>query len=266
LATHIISENHDPLLSRIKSFAKWVALLSLFLLIVTTFGKDDLPPRERFQFNFLDAPQQYETDLHPFVVEANGETYTITPRNTYRLEGVVVSYHDADALSDIWHHEKWKDYLNIRDLCVIWGENIESEVYRKMSFENDSWTCWAYWPDAETGSRFSMNQLSNNHLLTEDPELISRLISAEPGDHIRLYGLLAKYENRANGFQRDTSTTRTDTGNGACETIYLKEFEILQKANIQKRALHRLAKWLLITSSLFFIALFFVTPVRRFVS
>jgi hypothetical protein len=232
-------------------------------MLYAALGKDDLPARESYNFERLAPPKQESTSQAPFIVEAGGETYQITPRHRYQLQGVVVSYHDADALDDIWHHEKWKDFLNIRDLCVIWGENIESEVYRRMSFENDSWTCWAYWPDAETGSLFSMHQLSNNHILTDDAELKHRLLAAEPGDHISLSGVLAKYENPASGFHRDTSTTRTDTGNGACETVYLTNFEIIQKANIRKRTIYQIAKWSLVGSFTLFFLLLFITPVKR---
>jgi hypothetical protein len=49
-------------------------------------------------------------------------------------------------------------------------------------------------------------------------------MASEPGDHIRLKGVLAKYANKDSGFNRGTSITREDTGNGACETIYLNEF------------------------------------------
>ena len=110
---------------------------------------------------------------------------------------------------------------------MIWGDNVLSGVYRQTDFSNDSWTCWAYWPDRATASRFSMTQLSNNHLLTDDPDVKRALMAAEPGDHIRLKGVLAAYANPGNGFERGTSITRTDTGNGACETVYLQDFDIV---------------------------------------
>jgi hypothetical protein len=132
-----------------------------------------------------------------------------------------------------------------------------------MDFSNDSWTCWAYWENAEIGSRFSMTQLSNNHLLADDDAIKSRLMSAQPGDHIRLKGVLASYANPGNGFKRGTSTVRTDTGNGACETIYLEDFEILNKANSASRRLYAFAKWLTLIALLGFGIMFVVSPVRK---
>ena len=35
----------------------------------------------------------------------------------------MVSYNNSDAFGDLWH-KRVQDYVNIRDLCVMWGENI----------------------------------------------------------------------------------------------------------------------------------------------
>ncbi|MGI9235384.1 MAG: hypothetical protein ACR2RD_17260, partial [Woeseiaceae bacterium] len=39
-------------------------------------------------------------------------------------------------------------------------------------------------------------------------------------------GYLASYSN-AGGGKRGTSTTRTDTGDGACETVFVENFDII---------------------------------------
>jgi hypothetical protein len=43
---------------------------------------------------------------------------------------------------------------------------------------------------------------------------------------VRIRGYLAKY-GHDQGFERGTSTIRTDTGNGACETIFITDYEII---------------------------------------
>ena len=107
-----------------------------------------------------------------------------------------------------------------------------------------------------------MNALSNSHLLVDNDAVRSALLGSEPGDHIRFKGLLAEYANKANGFKRGTSTTREDTGNGACETVYLMEFEVIKKANPKLRKTYAFAKGLAGLSLLGFLAMFFVAPVR----
>jgi hypothetical protein len=251
------------MLHLLESLSKWIVIISLAVMLITFSSKDDLPDPEAYNLDRLTDPKQEKTSRSPFSVEAGGESYIINPKFSYQLEGVVVSYHNADALDDIYHQGSWKDFLNVRDLCVIWGDNIGSGVYQKMSFKNSTWTCWYSWNDAETGLRFKGEQLSNNHVLTDDSELKHLLMSTETGDHIRMEGLLAEYENPSNGFNRGTSTVRTDSGNGACETIYIEHFEIIQKANKRIRSLYHAAKWILIISLGLYLTLFFITPVKK---
>ncbi|MCX6558364.1 MAG: hypothetical protein NTW95_13195, partial [Candidatus Aminicenantes bacterium] len=42
---------------------------------------------------------------------------------------------------------------------------------------------------------------------------------------------LVTYSQPANQFMRGTSTVRDDVGDGACETVFVTDFSILQRAN-----------------------------------
>ncbi|MDD5577951.1 MAG: hypothetical protein PHY16_01565 [Methylobacter sp.] len=252
-----------PLSSTLESLFKWLFLISLFIAGVAYFYKDKLPEPGYYDLGNLEAPKQTPTFQPVFTTEVNKQEYTINPKFAYELDGVIVSYNNSGGFGDIWHHKRWKDFINLRDLCVIWAGNVESGVYRSMTFSNDSWTCWASWPDAATGALFKMNALSNNHLLTDNDSIKTALMAAEPGDHIRLKGILAEYSNKANGFNRGTSITREDTGNGACETIYLDGFEIVKKANRKSRRLYAAAKWLSAIAGIGFAIMFVVAPVRN---
>ncbi len=130
-----------------------------------------------------------------------------------------------------------------------------------MRFESGSWTCWAKPETAEAQTRFFGQHLSNNHLISDNRQIKKRIMSAERGDQIYLKGYLANYSQPGGGF-RGTSTTRTDTGNGACETIYVEEFEILKKSNRFWRFLFTLSTLLVAASLIFFIAEF-VKEIRR---
>jgi len=67
------------------------------------------------------------------------------------------------------------------------------------------------------------------------------ILSAKKGDQIYLKGYLAEYTHSNGSFRRGTSTTRVDSGNGACETIYLEDFRILKGANLFWRYLFSLS-------------------------
>lgn len=238
-----------------------LTLLSLGTLIVSCQHKDRLPDAGFYDPDHLADPEQTATVEAPFNIEAGEQPYLIKPIQDYRLQGVVVSFHDSDSWWDIYHHASWKDYINTRDICVIWGRNIASGVYQAMTFKNTTWTCWASWPDGQTGARFSMLQLSNNHLLTENRYINEQIKAAETGDQIYLEGYLAAYANLDNGFTRGTSTRRDDTGNGACETIYVNRFEIIRKANPGWRLAYSMAKVVFALSLILLLFLLIKAPV-----
>ena len=227
---------------------KTVFWLSLFACVTLYFHKDELPATSFYDLEQLDDPIQTRTSKDSFTTRANDQEYLITPRFDYELDGVIVSYHNADDFSDSTHHRRWKDFINLRDLCVIWGSNIETGVYQDMEFHNSTWTCWYAWPNSEVRGRFNESMLSNNHVLIDDEIVKDKLMQAEPGDHIRLKGMLVEYSNPGNGFHRGTSVTRTDRGNQACETIYVNDFEIVKKANPQLRLFYTISFWTAILS------------------
>ena len=74
-----------------------------------------------------------------------------------------------------------------------------------------------------------MRALSNNHLLADRPSIVAKLRDVHIGDQVRIRGRLSQYaHNHGFAFMRGTSLTRDDTGNGACETIYVQEVEVLR--------------------------------------
>ena len=229
---------------------------------VLSFYKDKLPDPAFYDVASLAEPLQVETEQLPFKSQAGGQEYVITPKFDYELQGVVVSYHNADSFTDIWHHKRWLDFLNERDVCVIWGDNVVSGVYKDIEFSSDSWTCWFSWKDNAINRRFKPDAVSNNHLLVDEANIRTTLMQAELGDQIRLKGQLAEYANPANAFRRGTSTVRTDTGNGACETVYVTDFEIIKKANPGLRKFYKALKWLAMMSGMGFLILFFTVPYK----
>lgn len=250
--------------ARNERLCKWIFLISLLLLVITYFYKDKLPEPGFYDVNTLPSPVQTPTDRGAFTLVAKNQVYTINPKYDYELHGVVVTYSNAGGFGNIWHHYSWQDFINLRDLCVIWGDNVKSGIYEKLTFSSDSWTCWVQWPNRETGLAFKGNALSNNHLLTNDPTIKRILMQAEIGDQIHIKGMLAEYANPSNGFKRGTSTTRDDSGNGACETIFLNQFEIVKKAHPQLRLLYTALLWVMAFSLAGWVYLFIKVPAEKY--
>jgi hypothetical protein len=266
-ASHPPAEMKEPSTGKSRSSLPWNALLRLTLLIsiglfsISYLLKENLPGSDGILEESLQPPVQTPVVMHPFQIEAGEMIYTITPLHAYELYGLVVSYHNCGTWWDIYHHGQWKDFINVKDLCVIWGSNVETEIYKEMRFTSDSWTCTYYWPNQEVGSRFNHTCLSNNHLLAHDESVTRALLETSRGDQIYLRGYLAEYSHTNGEFHRGTSTTRTDKGNGACETIYVEDYEILKKGNMFWRTTFTVSKYLLLLTLLTIIIRFIRAPV-----
>ena len=213
------------------SFLRAVILGSTVLFLAAWSQRDALPAPERLAAVIFDEPLQKPTDRDAFRTTVGGIEYTVRPLYSYDLSGLIVSKHNADSWWD-WIHKAAHDRLNVTDLCVVWGTNARSGVYRELDFSSGEFVCYVQTSSDAVWSAFDMAALSNNHLLTDDPATARLLRDVRVGDQVHFRGYLAEYSHHHEfNFFRGTSTTRTDTGNGACETVFTTEVEVLRSGN-----------------------------------
>lgn len=201
-------------------------ILWLIVAVVAFTKRNDFADDMYFPQQFMSDPLQTEVDEAPFSVNFNDVGYEIEPLYQYELHGLVVSYrhHSGDSML----HGAWNDHLNMADVCVIWSDNLNNPYLNELSFWNGQFTCNVQTKNSDAWSLFNMEQLSNNHLISDDPWLRSQIKDVRIGDQIKISGWLATYSS-GEGYKRLTSTTRTDAGNGACETIYVNDFQIVSR-------------------------------------
>jgi hypothetical protein len=239
----------------LRRLAKVILPIAALAFAVSFFMRNRLPDKGLILEPLLQDPVQTKDDVpEPFEVTRKNVTYTVTPLFSYELWGMIVSYHDSASFIDL-SHKLWNDYINVKDVCVIWGKNVETGVYERMTFRNRDFTCFYRYPDRETGELFTENCLSNNHLLPADPFVDAAVHKARRGDQVRFKGWLVSYGQKGAPYARGSSTVRNDRGNGACEVVYVTEFEILREANSAWRMLHKLSLVFMVLSlaALFFI-------------
>lgn len=201
----------------------------LFLLALGWWFDDRLPPPGQLRQELLAEPVQVPVDAPAFTTSAGGTDYLVRPRYSYDISGLVVSMHRADTWWDTVHLRA-DDFINVVDLCVVWGKNATSGIYYEMNFFNTDVACDITPKSADAQRVFKMAQLSNNHMVTEKPVLARMLGRIHVGDQVRLRGYLVDYGVIRDGVpqgMRVSSSTRTDTGDGACEIIYVTSVERL---------------------------------------
>lgn len=234
-----------------------IATVVFALLALVAFVK-----RNTFSDSMVFGPEIHDDPLQ-FVVADPVMTihyadvlYQVEPLFDYQIYGLVVSYrhHSGERML----HKLWNDHLNMADLCIVWGSNATDLALNQFDFWNGQFTCNIRTRDTVAWQSFVMRQLSNNHLLSADDVIRDKIGDVRIGDVVRIRGKLASYS--ANGQTiRGTSITRDDTGNGACETVFVEDFQIVSRM----RSLWRTLLW----PSLFLLVIsmvaYFNAPVHR---
>jgi len=203
-----------------------IIAVSLVATLICFWHRNEIPQNLDLIPAIAEDPRQRTTSAPEFGVRYNDTDYRVAPEYDYELTGVVVSYRHHDGNSRM--HRQAGDHLNMMDVCVIWGSNAEHPDINKLDFWNGIFTCNVQTRDNAAWAAFDIFKLSNNHLISEDPAIRDQVQELAIGDQIRVRGQLASYTGP--GGTRGTSTTRNDTGDGACETIYVRSFEILEPA------------------------------------
>ena len=231
----------------------YLMIASLLLVITSFIKRNELPETTTIVESVNNEPIQVAVEEPPRSLSFKDVNYTIKPAYTYELYGLVVSYqhHDGDQML----HKLWNDHLNSADLCVIWGNNAINPHLSKIKFWNGQFTCNFKTHDEQAWQNFNLQQISNNHLISANPSIRKMIDKVNIGHQVRVRGWLSSYASEGGG-ERGTSITRTDTGNGACETILVEDFQIISPSNNPWR---KSLKWSLLV---FFIALagYFVSP------
>ena len=234
-----------------------VIVVSFFWLLIAFWNRNDLPGSIDYVAAIANEPQQTRTDRSSFETEWDNVGYRVDPEYDYELVGMIVSFRHHDDNSRM--HRLADDHLNMLDVCVVWGDNTSGAQLDKIDFWNGIFTCNVKTRDQAAWESFDMYQLSNNHLISDDEFVRNQIRKIRVGDQIRIKGYLSSYGG-AGGSKRGTSTTRTDTGDGACETIYVEQFRIVQPAT----SYWRISMWVSLSLLLIGLAIHFTRPYRPY--
>jgi hypothetical protein len=134
-----------------------------------------------------------------------------------------------------------------------------------VHFSQDGRWCWVNWSG---NVNFNLQELSNNHLLINQRDLLGKLKSIARGDQVKIKGKLVNVKAKPSGSTEsseitwNSSTSREDSGAGACEVIYVEQIDILKKANVISRILFKLSFYGLLLMVLLSIFKFFFMPIE----
>jgi hypothetical protein len=165
----------------------------------------------------LVAEEPLQEDYRPLPLPFAHEGYVIQPLAAFGLEARVLSRRDY----------RWDSMAGLvpTDLALGWGRMSDTAVLDGLSIgQGDRYYSWstAVLPiprrEIETHS-------ANMHLIPADAAVARVLARVRPGSVIRLEGELVEVRS-PRGWSIRSSTTREDTGAGACEVIWVRLLEV----------------------------------------
>ncbi len=144
--------------------------------------------------------------------------YRITPLQAFSLEARVLSRED--------YHFDSGAVVSPTDLALGWGPMADPQVLDKISIRQSN--RWYYW---QTDSfpiprREIETHSANMHMIPANAAVAEALSGIRQGQRIRLSGQLVRVDGD-NGFTWSSSLSREDTGNGACELIWVEQLSRL---------------------------------------
>lgn len=113
------------------------------------------------------------------------------------------------------------------DLALGWGPMSDDAVLSKLEISQRN--RWFYWKcDAFPIPRDQIeHNAANMHLIPADDSIEKSIKSVKTGNLVHFKGFLVKV-TKADGWKWQSSITRNDTGNGSCEVVFVKEFDVIK--------------------------------------
>lgn len=163
----------------------------------------------------VEAPVQ--TDLNQ-AKSFQHEGYQITPLAEFKLTGKILSRED--------YYLGRESELSPIDLALGWGPMSDEAVLDKIDIsQSGRWYRWRV-KEFPIPQKDIETQSANMHMVPANEHVEAMLEKTKQGQIVELSGYLIKAE-ADDGWHWQSSTTRNDTGAGACELIYVESFQLI---------------------------------------
>lgn len=111
------------------------------------------------------------------------------------------------------------------DLALGWGPMSDTSVLDNFSFQQRRrWVFYRYKRAPLSASEINLH-MSNMHMIPANSKIARQLKNVREGEIVSITGKLVFVEG-SNGLKWRSSMSRTDTGDGACEIIFVEQIEI----------------------------------------
>ena len=193
---------------------KWTLLIGLVLVGVLYFLSTrpvTLPPGVMAP----DAPLQEKVEREPVIRKGD---FSIFPAATFQIE--------AKVLSRKRYRTGTEAELSPMDLALGWGPMSDQNVVDKLSVsQSGRWYRWSCGSKPPIPIRKIETHSANMHIIPASDAVEKVLKSVRVGQVIHIDGYLVRVTGK-DGWRWNSSMSREDTGDGACEIVYAKDLFI----------------------------------------
>lgn len=146
------------------------------------------------------------------------EPYRIDPQARFAL--------DARVLSTRGYSSGFGADLAPIDLTLGWGPMSDSAVLDRIDIsQSGRWWHW-YASELPIPQREIERHAANMHMVPSDPVLARHLDELRVGQVIHLEGYLINVVDPRDGARWNSSLSRDDTGDGACELVWVEQLRV----------------------------------------
>jgi hypothetical protein len=154
-------------------------------------------------------------------------------------EIVYVSAEDGDIQIDllaeytieavIKSKKKYSDYsskIAKYDFALAWGDLNLKQIDEHIKYsQRGRWYYYTWDSDNSVSESYIAEHSANVHLINQNSSVLKEIKKLDVDDHIKLTGYLVNVNFDSGTWK--SSLTRADTGDGACEVMYVTDVELL---------------------------------------
>lgn len=167
----------------------------------------------------VQAPDEpVQTEMQKRVLFENAD-YTVTALAGFDLRGKVLSRKRYGSGPE-------SDFSPI-DLALGWKRMSDQSVVDQISIsQRGRWYSWRYSGSPPIPHRDIERCSANMHIVPADAAVKNKLLKVRKGEIVEFNGYLISI-TRPNGWHWNSSLSREDTRGGACEIVWVEDFEIV---------------------------------------
>ena len=205
-----------------------IILVILFVIAILSgvgFLYLQLPYISEEDFTSIDTsrdPEQYPLfDQADVLLISKGLEATIEPFAQYKVSAVI--------LSRKRYASEWASIISPIDFALGWGDVSKPENLEHIEVRQTlRWYRYRYGKECSLSQKYISTHTSNHHIIPANENVRKAVLSARKNDKIVLEGFLVNvagsYKNGNVSWR--SSKSRTDTGDGSCEIMYVKSVKI----------------------------------------